>query len=62
MGAAAGSGDSSQDVTAKPSTAPTNWAIMNPGRSAGRIPENVLVSDRAVATAGFANYVEAVNQ
>ncbi|MGY4297186.1 hypothetical protein ACVWXN_005281 [Bradyrhizobium sp. i1.4.4] len=35
---------------------------MKPGRSVGRMPENVFVSDRAMATAGFANDVEAVNQ
>ena len=35
---------------------------MKPGRSAGRMPENVLVSARATATAGLANEVEAVNQ
>ena len=35
---------------------------MKPGRSMGRIPANVFVSERAIATAGFANEVEAVNQ
>jgi hypothetical protein len=35
---------------------------MKPGRSIGRIPENVLVSDLAIATAGLANEVDAVNQ
>jgi hypothetical protein len=35
---------------------------MKPGRSIGRIPENVFVNDRAMATAGFANDVDAVNQ
>ena len=35
---------------------------MKPGRSSGRMPENVLVSERAIATAGLANDVEAVNQ
>ena len=35
---------------------------MKPGRSTGRMPEKVLVSDRAIATAGLANEVEAVNQ
>ena len=35
---------------------------MKPGRSVGRMPENVLVIERAMATAGLANEVEAVNQ
>jgi hypothetical protein len=35
---------------------------MNPGASAGRIPENVFVNDRAMVTAGLANAVDAVNQ
>src|SRR5262245_21193977 len=35
---------------------------MNAGASAGRIPANVSVADRASVTAGFANDVEAVNQ
>jgi len=36
--------------------------MMNPGTSAGRIPEKVLESERAMVIAGFANDVEAVNQ
>jgi hypothetical protein len=35
---------------------------MKPGKSIGRMPENVLVRDLAIATAGLANDVEAVNQ
>ena len=35
---------------------------MNPPTSAGRIPANVFVIERAMVTAGFANDVEAVNQ
>ena len=35
---------------------------MNPGASAGRIPANVSLADRARVTAGLANEVEAVNQ
>ncbi len=42
--------------------APMSWAAMNHGASAGRIPENVLVNDRARVTAGLANEVDAVNQ
>ena len=36
--------------------------MTNPGTSAGRIPENVLESERAMVIAGLANEVEAVNQ
>jgi hypothetical protein len=35
---------------------------MNAGASAGRMPANVSLADRASVTAGFANDVEAVNQ
>jgi len=35
---------------------------MNPGASAGRMPAKVLLSARAIVTAGLANEVEAVNQ
>jgi hypothetical protein len=35
---------------------------MNPGASAGRIPANVSLTERANVTAGFANDVDAVNQ
>ena len=42
--------------------APANWAAINAGASAGRIPANVFVTERATVTAGFANDVDAVNQ
>ena len=42
--------------------APSSCAPRKPGRSIGRMPEKVLVRERAIATAGFANEVEAVNQ
>lgn len=42
--------------------APANWAATNPAVSAGLIPANVLLSDRASVMAGFANDVEDVNQ
>ena len=45
----------SQFISASAQTAPSNCAAMKPGRSIGRMPEKVLVSDRAIATAGFAN-------
>jgi hypothetical protein len=35
---------------------------MNPGASAGTMPEKVLVKLRAMVTAGLAKDVEAVNQ
>jgi hypothetical protein len=35
---------------------------MNPGTSAGRIPEKVSDSERAIVMAGLANEVDAVNQ
>jgi hypothetical protein len=35
---------------------------MNQGASIGRMPEKVLVKLRAIATAGLAKQVEAVNQ
>ena len=35
---------------------------MKPGASAGRIPANVSLNERAIVTAGLANDVEAVNQ
>lgn len=37
-------------------------AITNPGTSAGRIPEKVSESERAIVIAGLAKEVEAVNQ
>jgi hypothetical protein len=42
--------------------APSTWAMMNPGTSAGRMPENVSVMDRASVADGFAKAVEDVNQ
>jgi hypothetical protein len=36
--------------------------MMNPGTSAGRIPENVSDRERAMVMAGLAKDVEAVNQ
>jgi hypothetical protein len=42
--------------------APRNCTPINPVTSAGRIPENVLVMDRARVTAGLAKDVDAVNQ
>src|SRR4029434_4888176 len=41
---------------------PTAAPATKPGTSAGLIPANVLVSDLAIAIAGFANEVDAVNQ
>ena len=35
---------------------------MKAGQIGGRMPENVLVNDRAIVTAGLANDVDAVNQ
>ena len=35
---------------------------MNPGALLGAIPENVLLSARAIVSAGFANDVDAVSQ
>src|ERR1700754_2544648 len=52
----------SQLINASATTAPTNSAAMKPGRSTGRMPEKVLLSERAMATAGLAKDVEAVNQ
>src|SRR6266567_1147829 len=43
-------------------TPPANCASTNGKTSAGRIPENVSLSDLAIVTAGFANDVDAVNQ
>ena len=51
-----------QRMTPRPANAPTNCATMNIGTSAGAIPEKLLVSARAIVTAGLANDVEAVNQ
>jgi len=56
------SADKSHDKVRIAANAPINCAAMNPGASAGRMPEKVLVIDRAMVTAGFAKDVEAVNQ
>jgi len=53
---------SNQPISISPASAPTSSAAMKPGRSMGRMPEKVFVSDRAMATAGLANDVDAVNQ
>src|SRR5260370_24962556 len=42
--------------------APSIWATMKPGTSAGRMPAKVSLADLAIVTAGFANEVEAVKQ
>ena len=60
--AAFGSEGKSHDHKEVDKITAANWAIMKPDTSEGRMPENVLVRDRAIVTAGFANDVEAVNQ
>src|SRR4051812_24521235 len=62
MGPCAWGRPSNQFINSMPAKAPHSSARMNPGRSVGRMPENVFVSDLAMATAGLANEVEAVNQ
>jgi len=52
----------SQFINSMATSAPQSSAAMKPGRSAGRIPEKLLVIDRAIATAGLANDVDEVNQ
>src|SRR5205085_5322455 len=42
--------------------APASCAAMNAGASAGRMPANVSLAERASVTAGFAKHVDAVNQ
>jgi hypothetical protein len=49
-------------MTAAAASAPASCAAMNAGTDAGAIPAKVLLSDRAMATAGLAKEVEAVNQ
>src|SRR5258707_13542260 len=56
------SGRSSHAMTSMPMTAPKSSAAMKPGRSTGRIPENVLGNERAIPTAGLAKYFEAGNR
>ena len=55
-------GSISQPMHTQATKAPITWAIMKPARLAGLMPEKVFVMDRAIATAGFAKEVEAVNQ
>jgi hypothetical protein len=43
-------------------TAPTIWATMKAGAEPGAMPAKVLLSERAMVTAGLAKDVEAVNQ
>src|SRR5262249_53981587 len=52
----------SQRASHSPQSAPRSCATTKPGRSIGRMPENVFVNERAIVTAGLANEVEAVNQ
>ena len=46
---------SGQLISSRPTNAPHSSARMKPGRSTGRMPENVLVKERAITTAGLAN-------
>ena len=55
-------GGRSHPDTIVAAAAPAACDTMNSGTSAGRMPANVFVSDRAIVTAGFANEVDAVNQ
>ena len=55
-------GRKSQVKRSNASTLPISSAATKPGTSAGRMPEKLSVSDRAIATAGLAKEVEAVNQ
>ena len=55
-------GRKSKRATPNAASAPAYCANINAGASMGRIPENVLLSARAMVIAGFANDVEAVNQ
>lgn len=55
-------GLSSQRKSAIARSAPTISVRMNHGESTGQIPEKVLVMLRAMATAGLAKQVDAVNQ
>src|SRR5262245_1466547 len=62
VAATSGSVGTSHRKSPVAAAAPSNCATMNAGASAGRIPANVSVADRASVTAGLANDVEAVNQ
>ena len=53
---------SSQVISSEAAESADSSAMMKPGTSTGRMPEKLLVSDRAIATAGLANEVDAVNQ
>jgi len=46
----------------KATSAPKSCATMKAGASRGRMPEKVLVIERPIVIAGFANEVDAVNQ
>ena len=61
-GATAGNVGINQRNRTVAAAAPASCATMNPGTSAGRIPANVSVAERASVTAGFANDVDDVNQ
>ena len=52
----------SHSKTRIPENPPHNCAATNGGTSAGRMPANVSLNERAIVTAGFANDVDAVNQ
>src|ERR1700679_2566511 len=52
----------SQRKSSVAANAPASWAATNPATSAGLIPANVLLTDRASVTAGLAKDVDAVNQ
>src|SRR5262245_35594067 len=62
VGATSGSVGTSQRKRPVATPAPSNCAMMNAGASAGRMPENVSVAERASVTAGLANDVDAGNQ
>jgi hypothetical protein len=49
-------------TTTNAATTAHNCAAMNHGASAGRMPANDSVSERAIVTAGLAKDVDAVNQ
>jgi hypothetical protein len=55
----AGASHLNRDVAAP---APTSCAAMKAGASAGRMPANVSLAERASVTAGLAKDVDAVNQ
>ena len=52
----------SQEATAAPAKAPISWATTKARTLAGAMPEKVSVKALAMATAGLAKEVEAVNQ